>query len=399
MINAVEVIIGGVDRSPVVIQPSIDIELAVGGLSQARFSIDDFDGTWFPPRGESVEIRVINNDGASAMPNGFMLNGGTANGYPFARTLFGGTIRRWSMSLYEHEPIESSASFMLNSNLLDDQRLAPVAGKFWSRKFDIECTDFTHWFRRVAIRDNPSWTGQTLEFIVEDIVSTYMPSFGITTTGVATGPTLTYAITRPMYVADVFNELSALTGDPPYLWHVDEFANLYFAQSADRLCPFEIDGTYTFHMGRTERIDVSESDENYRNREVLVLEDGTVVTDSDAGEITDWGTWDKIEELRTTDAATAAIFAAAQLRKYRTEYQATIAHREHGAKPGQRINIYLPSLGLSGPYGITSVRATIGWDWMTNGEYEANVQYEMQVSRSGELLSDFREFFTRKLRQ
>jgi hypothetical protein len=152
------------------VQPSVQIEKSVGGISTAQFSIYDFNGTWYPPRGESVEIRVINPDGASALPDGFLLDDGTPNGYPFARTLFGGTIRRWDMSLFDHDPIVSGASLLGNESLLNEQTPAPVAGTFYSRQFDVECTDYSHWYRRVVIDDNPSWVAKSLKFIVEDII-------------------------------------------------------------------------------------------------------------------------------------------------------------------------------------------------------------------------------------
>lgn len=399
MRNAVEVLIDGVDWSPRLATGSVSVQASVGGISDAKFEISDDAGTWFPPRGAPVQINVRNPGAEEALADGFMLDAGMPGGYPESMTLFGGTIRRWDMKVKPWDRVETSDSFLSNEQMLDDQVPCPQSGIFWPRSFAITCTDFSHYLKRVVIDDAPSWTGESIKIIVKDILNTYMAGFGISSTFYDEGPTIDYAITRPMYVADALNEISALTGDPPMVWWLDEFANLYMAVATSRVCPFQIDSTYTFHYGITEVIDISESDENYRNREILILEDGTVVTDSDAGEISTWGKWDKIEERRGSDSGTAALYAAAQLRKFRADKIAKIQLLDHGAKPGQIINVYLPSLGMEGRYGITSVRANIGPDWMTNGTWEANVRYEIEISRSGELLSDFREFFTRKLRQ
>lgn len=399
MRNAVEVLIDGVDWSPRLATGSVSVQSSVGGISQATFEISDFSGTWFPPRGSRAQINIRNPWGEESLADGFMLDAGMPGGYPEALTLFGGTIRRWDMHIKPWDRIETTDSFLLDGEMLDSQIPNPQAGTFWQRSFTVTCTDFSHWLKRVVIDDSPSWSSQSIKVIVKAIINTYMAAFGIHVVFYDEGPTISYAITRPITVADALNEISALSGDPPMVYWMDEFANLYMAYASSRMCPFKIDSGYTFHYGITEVIDISESDENYRNREVLVLEDGTVVTDSDAGEITAWGQWDKIEERRGTDAGTAALYAEAQLRKFKTDKTAKLQLLDHGARPGQIINVYLPSLGLEGQYGITSVRANIGPDWMTNGTWEANVRYEIEISRSGELLSDFREFFTRKLRQ
>lgn len=399
--NAVQVIIGGIDQSHVLVQPSVSVNSAVGGVATAQFQIDDQAGVWFPPRGESVEVRVRDGRGSDCLPDETLLDEVCLpDGFPETRVMFGGTIRRWSMALFQWDKIQLSGASLLDEFQPDSQVIDPLDGTYWPRRFTIECTDYSHWFRRVVVADSPSWSSKTLKFIVEAICTTYMPAFAINTTGVATGPTLSYAVTKPVTVAQIFDDLSKLSGDDTLLWWVDEYGNLYFDEPLERLCPFQIDSTYTFNFQQSEEITIEETDEAYRNREIMVLESGTIVDEDDAAEIAAWGQWDKIEELRgTTDVPTATSIAQAQLRKFRVNKIASIRHREHGAKPGQRINIYLPSLGLTGPYGITDVRADVGWDWMANGEYEANVQYTMGISRSGEQLSDFREFFARKLRQ
>jgi len=96
--------------------------------------------------------------------------------------------------------------------------------------FDTEVSDYSYIFNNKIARR--AYSNQTLEYIVEDLLSEYVDaSYGYTTTNVATGPTIESITFDHISIRKCFEKLQKLTG---YVWFVDYEKNLYFqAPSAD----------------------------------------------------------------------------------------------------------------------------------------------------------------------
>lgn len=96
--------------------------------------------------------------------------------------------------------------------------------------FDVEASDYSFIFgSKIARR---AYSNQTLKYIVEDLIATYVDSsYGFTTTNVATGPTIDSITFDHISVRKCLEKLQKLTG---YVWYVDYQKNIYFTtQTAD----------------------------------------------------------------------------------------------------------------------------------------------------------------------
>lgn len=102
--------------------------------------------------------------------------------------------------------------------------------------YRIEATDYTY----ILINKNAQKTyeNQTLQYIVQDLIDTYVDSgYGFTYTGVAVGPTITTIAFNHIPLRKCFEKLSSVTG---YEWWVDYEKNVYFKEKGITLAPESI---------------------------------------------------------------------------------------------------------------------------------------------------------------
>lgn len=91
-------------------------------------------------------------------------------------------------------------------------------------KYDIEVSDYSFILNNKVARR--SYTSKTLEYIVEDLLDTYLDSsYGFDHTNVATGPTIDTITFDHLSLRKCFEKLAKLTG---YIWYVDYEKNVYF---------------------------------------------------------------------------------------------------------------------------------------------------------------------------
>jgi hypothetical protein len=129
-------------------------------------------------------------------------------------------------------------------------------------RYWITCGDYSSFFQARTI--TTSYTAQTLQAIVLDIVSLEFSNEGITTTGVEVGPTLDKVTLNYIYAADAFDQLADLTG---YHWYVDTDKDLHFEERISSTATFQqTDASNNFLAGS---LDETEDRKRYRNKEVV----------------------------------------------------------------------------------------------------------------------------------
>lgn len=137
--------------------------------------------------------------------------------------------------------------------------------------YDVEASDYS-WIlnNKVARR---SYQNKTLEFIVEDLLDTYLDaSYGFTDTHVATGPTVDSITFDHVSLRKCFEKLQKLTG---YVWYVDYEKNVYFTSPTATAAPESITDT----SGNFEAVAISYDTSQVRNS-VIVIGDADGEQDS-----------------------------------------------------------------------------------------------------------------------
>jgi hypothetical protein len=129
-------------------------------------------------------------------------------------------------------------------------------------RYWITCGDYSAFFQARTI--TTSYTSQTLQAIVLDIISLEFSNEGFTTAGVEVGPTLDKVTLNYVYAADAFDQLADLTG---YHWYVDTDKDLHFEERISTTAPFDqTDASNNFLAGS---LDETEDRKRYRNKEVV----------------------------------------------------------------------------------------------------------------------------------
>lgn len=129
----------------------------------------------------------------------------------------------------------------------------------YALQYDLQVDDYT------AITDRRRVTGSygyaTLGSIVASVVANFLEDEGITTTNVATGPTLAETFNfNYETVTEVFNKLSDATG---YLWYIDDSKDLHFSLFAAETAPFGL----TASSANWYDLTVVRDSKNYRNQQ------------------------------------------------------------------------------------------------------------------------------------
>lgn len=118
----------------------------------------------------------------------------------------------------------------------------------------VECNDYTYIFlNKVA---QTSYDGQTLQYIVQDLLSQYVNAgYGITSTHVETGPTITTVSFNYITLRKCFEKLAQITG---YNWYVDYAKDLHFTASTTELAPESFTDSSSNFQDVSISIDVSQ---------------------------------------------------------------------------------------------------------------------------------------------
>ena len=182
------VVIG--DEVPALEKGSTSIQLRVEERGTARFVVYDRLGTAIYQRGQPV---IIYDTAGALIFGGFIDNPGRARMGPT------GSILR--------HPI----------TCMDNHYLAD---------------------KRLVIK---SYSGQTLEYIVEDILTDYLIAEGIhenTAGDIEKGPTIDTAVFNYVSVTEAFDALAELSG---FTWYIDENKHLYFTDRSTNAAAWNLD--------------------------------------------------------------------------------------------------------------------------------------------------------------
>lgn len=108
-------------------------------------------------------------------------------------------------------------------------KIAPVEyGVGQLVQYEVEATDYTYLLINKYAQQ--SYESKTLAYIVADLLTNSVASgYGLTSTGVATGPTVTTIAFNHISLRQCFENLSKITG---YIWWVGYDKNIYFIDPA-----------------------------------------------------------------------------------------------------------------------------------------------------------------------
>lgn len=132
-------------------------------------------------------------------------------------------------------------------------------------RYNVEISDYSYIFNSKIARRG--YNNQTLKYIVEDLMGSYVASsYGFTTTNVDTGPTIDSITFDHISIRKCFEKLQKLTG---YVWWVDYQANLYFKPTNATAAPESItDSTNNF-----EDIQIEKDTSQCRNSVIVIGSD------------------------------------------------------------------------------------------------------------------------------
>lgn len=393
MARCIEVVIADAILSGFVEMGSIRVDRQ-GARQSADMTLIDKTGTWLPAQNAEIFIRVVNPEAQTAKFNTHRFGSTLFNGTWQNHMLFGGIVRSREISLLGAAKINVGATSLFNGHTFNTARFNASSGYYYPRKIQVSCVDFSLYLD--MRRPDTTYTSQTLKQIVDDINSNTLTGLGFTTTNVDTGPTIAKldASGRAKTCRQVFDELTTITGIP---WRIDSSKQIFFrAPSTAVPAPFSItDATIKPGQPESGKIQLRFTDEDYRNRQHVRLENGTVRTISDAAEITARGLIEAYEEGRgiTTNAG-GDERATGLLRRFgHSRRSITIPTRVHRTEVGQTVSVALYNLGFSGTMIIDRISAQIGPDGMRDGALIPNIVYTLSMSEFGDQPQDYVEYF------
>lgn len=182
---AYSITISGTDRTGDVITGSIAIEDVINDKQNTcSFTLDDLSGNGIPATDSEVIITLAS---------------GTI--------IFGG--------------------YILSTNL--------VKRGVGAVRAEISCVDYVRLLDRNLV--HKSYEGQTDAAIIADIVATYCPGFGITTTNVSTGVTISQISFNYIQPSQALRKICDLTGRN---WYIDYSKDIHYFPLATNTAPFNI---------------------------------------------------------------------------------------------------------------------------------------------------------------
>ncbi|MHB1334524.1 MAG: hypothetical protein ACYCXQ_01020 [Candidatus Humimicrobiaceae bacterium] len=101
--------------------------------------------------------------------------------------------------------------------------------------YNLDCQDYTLLFyHKLSI---VTVENETCKYAMEYLINTYCASYGITTTNIETGPTLNRIQFNYVTIADAFKKICDYTG---YDWYIDYYKNVYFFMAQNNPASFEV---------------------------------------------------------------------------------------------------------------------------------------------------------------
>lgn len=111
--------------------------------------------------------------------------------------------------------------------------------------YQFDCVDYARLLDRNLV--NKTYLNQTDSFIINDIVNTYCPGFGITTTNVISGVTLDQISFNYVQPSQAIRKICDLTGRN---WYIDYNKDIHYFPLTQAAAPFNISDSQTYASGQ-----------------------------------------------------------------------------------------------------------------------------------------------------
>lgn len=215
--------INGVDRWSLVAQETLSIEDQLNARNVCSFTLVDQAGTARPRVGEVVAVTI----------NGTLRFSGT---------------------------IDSFAEKNITSRFTNPHR-----------SYRVKCVDFNQYADRHIVAE--VYENQEMVDIIRDVTIQHLyPDGVLLDPDIPDGPTIEYYAANYISVAQVFNELSEMTG---YFWYIDYDKVLHFIDRTTLAAPYTLDQSAPVDL--VESLEVERTRTQYRNMQYI--RGGQTVTD------------------------------------------------------------------------------------------------------------------------
>src|SRR3990167_4924221 len=132
----------------------------------------------------------------------------------------------------------------------------------------IECVDYARLLDRNLVHE--TYENMTDKAIIEALVSTYCPGFGITTTNVLEGVTITQISFNYIQISQALRQICDLTGRN---WYIDYSKDIHYFPLTTNAAPFNIDTSVNTYS----RLEISKDASQLKNR--VYVRGGTYLSD------------------------------------------------------------------------------------------------------------------------
>lgn len=134
---------------------------------------------------------------------------------------------------------------------------------------DLSCIDYVYLLDRNLA--HKTYESQTDAQIIADLVSTYCPGFGITTSNVVTGVTIDQISFNYLQVSQCIRQIADLTGRN---WYIDYSKDIHYFPLTQSSAPFNIDSTQNAYYD----LNISKDGSQLKNR--VYVRGGTKLSDA-----------------------------------------------------------------------------------------------------------------------
>lgn len=134
---------------------------------------------------------------------------------------------------------------------------------------NIRCVDYSRLLDRNLV--HKSYESMTDAAIIEDIVTTYCPGFGITTTNVETGVTIDQISFNYVQPSQAIRRIADLTGRN---WYIDYDKDIHYFSLLTNVAPFDIDSSNAEYK----HLSISKDTSQLKNR--VYVRGGTKLSDT-----------------------------------------------------------------------------------------------------------------------
>lgn len=157
------------------------------------------------------------------------------------------------------EPVEIKWGYETFGGFVDDPSLSQIKGNN-SLIHDITCMDYVYLAdKRIAAA---SYENKTCGYIVNELITNYLASEGVTAGTIQDGPTVIESIINYVRVSDALDALAEKAG---FIWFIDDDKRLWFIDRETTASPF----TLTANDIINDTASVSKRNPLYRNRQYI----------------------------------------------------------------------------------------------------------------------------------